>query len=98
VTAYSVSPEAREDLDVLAGYIARDSLSAAERVIDAIDEAFVALAARPGIGHRRGDLTKRVVRFWTVLGRYMIVYREVADRIDIVRVFGPGRDVAAALR
>ncbi|HZL00817.1 MAG TPA: type II toxin-antitoxin system RelE/ParE family toxin [Caulobacteraceae bacterium] len=98
MTGYSISPEAREDLDELAGYIARDSLSAAERVIDAIDEAFVALAARPGMGHRRGDLTRRAVRFWTVMGRYMIAYRKHCEGIEIVRVFGPGRDVAAELR
>ena len=29
------------------------------------------------------------------MNRYIIVYREARERLEIVRVFGPGRDVAA---
>jgi antitoxin ParD1/3/4/toxin ParE1/3/4 len=66
--------------------------------MDAIFETFNTLAARPGIGHQRPDLTSRRVRFWTVLGRYMIVYREQPDGIEIVRGLAAGRDVTTVLK
>ena len=98
MNTYAIAPAARDDLGEIADYIARGSPAAAHRVVDAIFETFASLAARPGIGHLRGDLTSQPVRFWTVLGRYLIVYRERPAGIDVVRVLGPGRDVAAILR
>jgi hypothetical protein len=49
------------------------------------------------MGHIRLDLTRRPVKFWTVIGRYMIVYRKRGASIEIVRVLGPGRDMKAAI-
>jgi hypothetical protein len=49
------------------------------------------------MGHWRQDLTDRPPRFWAVMGRYTIVYRD--DRpIEIIRIFGPGRDIASLLK
>jgi plasmid stabilization system protein ParE len=56
------------------------------------------LTARPSLGHSRPDLTDKPVRFWTASGRYLIVYRVEPVGIAILRVLGPGRDVAALLR
>ncbi len=94
---YTLSPRARADLEDLVDYIALDSPDAADRVLDAISAAIAALADQPGMGHIRADLTRRPVKFWTVIGRYMVVYRERGASIEIVRVLGPGRDVKAAL-
>lgn len=98
MNTYAIAPAARDDLAEIADYIAGESPAAAHRVMDAIFETFVSLAARPGIGHLRSDLTDQPVRFWTVLGRSLIVYRERDSGVEVVRVLGPGRDVAAILR
>ena len=95
---YVVAPQARQDIIDIVDYIAADNPRAADRVEDAILDAFATLADRPGMGHLRPDLTPQAYRFWTVMGRYLLVYRGVAPRIEIVRVLGPGRDVAELLR
>jgi plasmid stabilization system protein ParE len=97
VSGYSIAPVARLDLQDIVRYIGADSPSAARKVRAALFEAFDSLAAQPGMGHTRPDLTGRDLRFWTVMNRYMIVYREAREQLEIVRVFGPGRDVAAML-
>ena len=98
MTGYSIAQTALEDPDEIDNFVAAENPAAAQRIANAIFDAFDTLAERPGIGHRRTDLTKRAVRFWTVMSRYMIAYREGPDGIEIVRVLGPGRDVATALR
>jgi len=50
------------------------------------------------MGHRRDDLTDRPVRFWTVMGRYTIIYRGDEPPIEILHVVGPGRDIARLLQ
>jgi plasmid stabilization system protein ParE len=97
VSRYAIARAARSDLLDIIDYITADSPSAAYRVRDAIYEAFGLIAERPEIGHVRTDLTDLPVRFWPVMGRYSIVYRAAASTIEIVRVFGPGRDIATAL-
>jgi plasmid stabilization system protein ParE len=97
VSRYALTLAARSDLLDIVDYIAVDSPNAAYRVRDTIFEAFLLIAERPEIGHVRTDLTDLPVRFWPVMGRYSIVYRAVSGRIEIVRVFGPGRDIGAAL-
>lgn len=98
VTNYVISPDAREDLFEIIGYIAAENPAAGDRVYDAIFDAFHLLAERPGAGHSRHDLTDRPVLFWNVMGRYTVVYRHRASVVEIVRLFGPGRDIAAQLR
>ncbi len=98
MTGYLIAPDARDDLYEILAYIDADSPSAGDRVGDAIFDAFQLLAERPGAGHTRQDLTDRPVLFWNVMGRYTVVYRQRGSAIEIVRLFGPGRDIAAQLR
>jgi antitoxin ParD1/3/4/toxin ParE1/3/4 len=98
VSSYSVSRRASHEVAEIVDYIAVDNPDAAERVRRAFTEAFERLAKRPGIGHRRVDLTPLPLRFYTVVGRYLVAYRASSGAIEIVRVFGPGRDVARLLR
>ncbi len=61
-----ISEQALADLDEIWLYITRDSIDAADRVIDQIYEAIYKLAEHPGMGHRHEDLTHEPVRFWSV--------------------------------
>ncbi len=91
-----LSRRARFDLIDIQDYIANDNPAAAARVIDDMFAAFDTLAANPGIGHIRQDLTTRDVRFWTVHS-YMILYEISATRVNIARVLSGYRDIAALL-
>ena len=93
-----IAPAAQSEIEALADAIAADNPAAAERVRDAIFAAVRRLGERPGIGHRREDLTTRPLRFWNVMGRYTTVYQHHKDVVDILRVFGPGRDIRKRLR
>jgi len=98
VSDYSFSPRARRDLYEIFDYLSERSPRGAERVRQTVLRAVQRLAEQPGLGHRREDLTARPLKFWSVMGRYTIVYRGDARAIEIVRVFGPGRDIESALR
>jgi len=71
-------------------------LETANRIENEILEAFADLAATPGKGHRRSDLTKRNVLFYT-LYQYMVVYR-VGRSLGIVAVLHGKRDLKRILR
>lgn len=60
------SSAARLDLLEIWEHIAADNLHAADRVEQEIQKNVAMLAANPGLGHLRRDLTSKPVRFWTV--------------------------------
>ena len=72
-----LSEEALSDLDEIWLYIASDSPTAADRVIDEIYEVIYRLAEFPGLGHLREDLIHEPLRFWSVY-HYLIIYRAEA--------------------
>jgi plasmid stabilization system protein ParE len=51
---------------------------------------------RIGIGHWREELADKSHRFWLVYS-YLIVYRDEAELLQIVRVLQAARDVQSAL-
>ena len=94
---YRVSREAQTDLRTIWRYIARDNVSAADRVLTRLDKAFQLLAAFPNKGHRRADVsTTEPVLFWPE-GSCVIVYRPQPKPILIVRVLHGARDLDALL-
>jgi plasmid stabilization system protein ParE len=97
MSRYVLSAEARQDLREVIGYIALDSVDAAGRVLDEFRQAFRSLAAEPGMGHQRHDLTKRPVRFWPVYS-YLIVYNPNTRPLEIVALLHGNRNVAKLLR
>jgi plasmid stabilization system protein ParE len=97
MTSYILAPEALQDLQELWGHIATENLDAADRVIDTLFAAFERLAAMPGLGHRREDLTDRPLRFWTV-DAYLVIYRAERTPIEIVAVTRGGRDIPRLLQ
>lgn len=92
---YRLAPAAENDLALIFDYIAQRNPDAADRLMDAMVQAFDRLADHPKLGHRRTDLTDLPVRFWTVR-EYMIVHRG-EEHIEILRVLHGRRDVAAEL-
>ena len=59
---YSLSPESRRQVAAIGDFIAEDSIDAALKVYDALEQAFELLAENPDIGHSREDLTARPVK------------------------------------
>jgi plasmid stabilization system protein ParE len=94
---YVLSKGAELDLDDIWEYIAQDDIRAADRWIGRLFDAFDALAQNPGMGHKREDLTAYPILFWPV-GAYLILYRVLSERIEIVAVTQGARDIPSFLR
>ncbi len=79
--------------------IAQDNPAAATRVIEAVGEAFKALAANAGLGRMRRFRNPRHlgIRSWRVPGfeDYLIFYRGTADGIQVQRVYHGARGIEA---
>ena len=94
---YILSPEAKEDLREIRGYLVSQGGSGLARyVLQEIRAALRLLASHPEAGHFRRDLTPLPVKFWSVFS-YLIVYDPAARPLAIVRVFDGRRDVRAIL-
>jgi len=93
VKRYVITPRASADLDEIWNYIARDNLTAADRVEEKLFAAMAKLAEMPGLGHTRRDVTDPRYRFWRVYS-YLIAYRLDTDPLQIIRVISGRRDIA----
>jgi len=92
VKQYVFAPLAVDDLDEIWLHIARDSVDAAERVLNEIEAACELLASRPLAGHVREDLADTRIRFWPVHS-CLIVYRPDRSPLEIVRIWHGARGV-----
>ncbi len=92
-----VRPLAKEDLDEQALYIARGSVSAALRFLDAAEAAFDRLGSLNEIGRRRSFVHPELftVRSWPIPGfeKHVIFYRAVGGVVDVLRVLQAARDL-----
>lgn len=57
---------AKQDISEIWDYISHDSIEAADRVLDALENAMVTLAKSPGVGHWREELTDKRHRLFRV--------------------------------
>ena len=71
-------------------------MESASRLRLQIFEACQRVAASPGVGHSRKDLTDKPVLFWPV-GSYLVIYNPARKPIEIVRVVHGARDVPSLL-
>jgi toxin ParE1/3/4 len=94
---YQLTATAQQTIDEIGAFIAEDSVDAALKVYDALEEAFELLAENPGIGHTREDLTDRPLKFWSVFS-YLVVYDPSSRPLSIVAVLHGARDVELLLR
>jgi plasmid stabilization system protein ParE len=93
---FVLTPRAKQDVNDIWDYIAADNIGAADRVLDALDNAIARVARNPGIGHWREELTDKRHRFFLVYS-YLIVYRHETRPLQIIRVLHASRDVQSIL-
>lgn len=82
---------ARADVTAIAWHIAQDSLPAADRWIDEIDEALQLLAAFPEISERVDHLGDGMRRH--CVGQYLLFYVPREDGIELRRVLHGARRI-----
>lgn len=87
---------AEDDLDDIWEYVASGNIDAADRIVIEVRSACERLAEHPGIGHARGDLTHRPLKFWSVYS-YLIVYAPDTSPLQILAVLHGARDVGSIL-
>lgn len=90
------SPKSINDLEVASDYLHFNaSLRIAKRFLEAADKTFTRLAAIPSLGAYLDteQLFAAGVRTWVVKGfeRYVILYREIPDGIEVLRVLHGAR-------
>jgi plasmid stabilization system protein ParE len=84
------------DVGQILDYLVEDSIDAAGRVLDAIENAFYKLAKTPNIGHFREDLADKHHKFFLVYS-YLIVYRYQTKPLQIIRILHAARDIQVLL-
>ena len=72
-------------LDTIHTYIAQDNPAAAQRILQQIVRRAGQIAAFPGSGRRVPDYARDDVRE-LIEGEYRLIYRILADRIDVLTV------------
>lgn len=81
---------ANNDVLAIAEWIAEDSLTAAERWIDRIDQTPALIAQYPLVGEAVDHLQQGMRRF--CIGNYLLFYRPLNNGIELLRVLhGPRR-------
>ena len=98
MTRYRLSLEAESDLDEIKRYLTEQSgVVIARHVLREIRLALRFLAATPGAGHKREDLTDEPVRFWSIFS-YMIVYDPATRPLGVARVLQGSQNLEALFR
>ena len=90
---YSLVRSDPAELDMLeiGRYIARDSVDAALRFLDRVDDALHMIQEFPGVGQTRPEIAQSVQSF--PLGQYLILYRVIDAEIQLLRVVHGARDI-----
>ena len=76
-------PQAEADLIEIWTYIAQDSQTRADKLLDEIDEKSQTLAQSPFIGKARDELGPKIRSF--PIGNYVLFYQPIESGIDIIR-------------
>jgi toxin ParE1/3/4 len=82
---------ARNDLAEIVDYASRDKPHAAWTLLDRMEAKCLLIAENSGIGERQPLLGVGVRS--NVVGRYVIFYRQLEDRVEILRVLAGDRDI-----
>ena len=87
-------PHAEADILEIWGYIAEDSVVAADRWVDKLDEKFALWATQPMMGRARDELSPGIRSL--AFGRYVVFFQPLPDGMDVVRVLHGSRDIDAS--
>ena len=93
MTEIITRPEADADLIQIWLYIAEDSPTAADRLLDRINSISQIVAENPMMGQSQDDLAPGLRSF--PMGNYLIFYQPIEDGIEIVRVLNASRDISS---
>ena len=85
--------KAEADLIEIWIYIALDSPTSADKLLDEIDEKSRKLADSPFIGKTRDELGSNIRSL--PIGNYVLFYQPIVDGIEIIRVLHGARDIDA---
>jgi toxin ParE1/3/4 len=80
---------ARDDLLQIWLYIAQDSIAAADRMIDRIEQELSLLAKQPFMGQTAAHYRQGLRQF--TVGKYVLFYEPIDDGIRLVRVLHGAR-------
>ncbi|MGY6215769.1 type II toxin-antitoxin system RelE/ParE family toxin [Methylolobus aquaticus] len=92
----TLSQKAKQDLQAIWAYIANDKPRAADQTLDTINERVQLLADNPKLGPLRTDIAPDLR--YLVINNYLVLYRETAEGVFIVRVLHGARNLSAILR
>lgn len=82
---------AEQDLIEIWLYIATENPNAADKLLDQLDTVCTRLAANPLSGPARPDFAPDLR--YSLAGSYLVLYRQIADGIEIVRVLHGARHI-----
>jgi toxin ParE1/3/4 len=85
------TPDALQDLDDIWDYIAQDSVTAADKLLDQLQGRFEVLAANPELGELQPLLVDGTYRRFC-FRKYVIYYHPLEDGIVLVRVLHGSRE------
>ncbi|MEQ1888587.1 MAG: type II toxin-antitoxin system RelE/ParE family toxin [Alphaproteobacteria bacterium] len=91
MAGFKRTAKADDDLLDIWLYIAEDNPPAATRLLHSIDEKCALLGNNPKLGRARPDIAPGL-RYFTE-GNYLILYREISDEVEIVRVLHGARNL-----
>jgi toxin ParE1/3/4 len=91
VKLLEISPAARADLAEIAGYIAADNPERALSFIAELEARAMQAAERPLSFSSRDDISPGLRS--ASHGRYLVLFRDLPDRVRIVRVLHGARDM-----
>jgi plasmid stabilization system protein ParE len=98
MSGFVFHPAAIADLDEIWGYIATDSLTAADRVLEEIHETIQSPVAFPEMGHVRNDLASRPIRFHPQCATFSSLTHRMKSRCLCLRSFMAAGIPASSLR
>ncbi|MEO8319939.1 MAG: type II toxin-antitoxin system RelE/ParE family toxin [Bradyrhizobium sp.] len=87
------SPQAEIDITAIWNFIAEDSITAADALINRIEGAFDTLASNPLAGRARDNLASNLRSL--PVGSYIIFYLPLSDGINVIRVMNGRQEIDA---
>jgi toxin ParE1/3/4 len=91
MTRVEITHPARDDLEAIWAYIARDSAESADRLVDRIHELCLLYASQPEAG-TRADHFGPGLRYFSA-GNYVVFFRHESDSLLVIRVLHGARHI-----